>query len=145
MEGKLNELKLLESLEKRDPQALSAVFEQYANKIYRLALGILDDEQQADGVVQDTFLKLIKHIDSFEGRSNIGTWLYRVGYNEAQQRLRRMKPQVSLTELESDDLLPNCFIDWQAVPEHQLRSKEALEMMAKAIQELSLANGFYLA
>jgi RNA polymerase sigma-70 factor, ECF subfamily len=135
----LDELKLIESLKKRDTQALAAVFEQYANKIYRLALGILDDEQQADGVVQDTFLKLIKHIDNFEGRSNIGTWLYRVGYNEAQQRLRRIKPQVSLTELEADDLLPTCFVDWQAVPEHQLSSNEALEMMTKAIQELSPA------
>ena len=59
---------LFEGLKQRDPDALTFAFERYSDKIYRLAVSILHDEQQADGVVQDTFIKLIHAVDSFEGR-----------------------------------------------------------------------------
>lgn len=129
---------LLESLKKRDPAALSTVFEVYANKIYRLALGILNDEQQADGIVQDTFLKLIHNIDSFEGKSSVGTWLYRVAYNECQQRLRKLKPQLELDDTSDDaNSMPTCLVDWQNVPEAMLTNQEALDQMEHAIESLS--------
>lgn len=127
------------ALKRRDPQALAQVFEQYANKIYRLAVGILHDEQQADGVVQDTFLKLIEHIDHFEGRSSIGTWLYRVAYNEAQGRLRRRKPQVPLNEGDGEEFMPACLIDWETVPDSILGSDEAMQEMKRAAESLSPA------
>lgn len=132
-----DETQLIEALQRRDQAALSTVFEQYANKIYRLAAGILQDEQQADGVVQDTFLKLIEHIDSFEGRSSIGTWLYRVAYNEANGRLRKSKPQVNMDELVDADLMPACLVDWETLPEQVMSSSEALDLMQQAIEDLS--------
>lgn len=133
----VDETQLIEALQRRDQAALSTVFEQYANKIYRLAAGILQDDQQADGVVQDTFLKLIEHVDSFEGRSSIGTWLYRVAYNQANGRLRKSKPQVNMDELLDEDLIPACLVDWEALPEQVMGSSEALALMQQAIQDLS--------
>ena len=136
--GILENTELWTALQQRDPTALSTVFELYANKIYRLAIGILNDEQQADGVVQDTFVKLINHIDSFQGKSSVGTWLYRVAYNECQQRLRKMRPQVELDDTaDESDLMPTCLVDWQNVPETMFTSQEALDQMEHAIESLS--------
>lgn len=58
-----------------DREALSALFETFADRIYRLAFGLLRDPFEADDVVQDTFLKVITHLDSFKCRSSLGTWM----------------------------------------------------------------------
>jgi len=125
---------LVEALKRRDESALAWVFENHADRIYRLALGILHDEQQADGVVQDTFLALIEHIDGFEGRSALGTWLYRVAYNQCMGRLRH--PPLLL-----DDKLPmpENFVDWRAVPDDLLTSAEMRGQIDQAIETLKPA------
>lgn len=127
----------IEALKRRDPDALAAIFDRYANRIYRLAVGMLHDEQQADGVVQDTFIKLIERIDAFEGRADIGTWLYRVAYNECLGRLRREKRHRSdtLDDL-PEDTLPAHFVDWGSLPETALADTEAQAHMQAAIAAL---------
>lgn len=127
---------LIAALKQRDPAALAAVFETYADRIYRLGVSLLHDEQQADGVVQNTFLALIEHIDRFEGRSGLGTWLYRVGYNECMMRLRRVRPDVELDSLEEPDTVPMNFTGW-AVPEDMVCSGEAAAELEAAIASLS--------
>jgi RNA polymerase sigma-70 factor (ECF subfamily) len=127
---------VIELLKQRDPTALSEVFEQHADRLYRLAANLLHDEQQADGVVQNAFLALIKHVDTFEGRSQIGTWLYRVAYNECLMRLRRIKPDIELDALDEPDVMPANFVDWTAVPEQVISSSEAADQMERAIARL---------
>lgn len=133
----LNEEKqLIERLRQRDPDALSQAFEVHSDKIYRLAVSILRDEQQADGVVQETFLKLIQAIDRFEGRSRLDTWLYRVAYNECMGRMRRVHSDVPLDDFLDEDFMPDNFISWEDVPEASLRGEEALQEMQAAIGAL---------
>ena len=130
---------LFEGLKQRDPDALALAFERYSDKIYRLAVSILHDEQQADGVVQDTFIKLIDAVDSFEGRAQISTWLYRVAYNECLGRLRRAKPDISVDVLLDDDFMPENFTRWECVPDEVLNNNEALQQMEAAVEQLSPA------
>lgn len=132
-----HEMALIAALKRREQAALAEVFQRYADKIYRLAVGLLHDEQQADGVVQNTFLSLIEHIDNFEGRSSIGTWLYRVAYNEVQGRIRRVKPDVELDNLPDVEVMPTHFIDWRQMPEQMMSGSEAREQIDKAINSLS--------
>lgn len=132
----IDEKDLLQRLKDGDSNALEIVFDMYADKIYRLAIGILHDEQEADGVVQDTFLKLIQSIESFEGRSSISTWLYRVAYNESLQRIRRSKRNISLDVTLDNDFMPSNFAPWDEVPDRAFNSREALEQMQHAIDDL---------
>jgi RNA polymerase sigma-70 factor (ECF subfamily) len=133
----VDEQALIQALKARDPEALDRVFRAYSDKIYRLAANMLNDEQQADGIVQDTFLKLIQHIDKFEGRSAVGTWLYRVAYNECLQRIRRAKPQLDLDDMSDDDLMPTCLVNWDALPEQAITNAEAMDEMQRAVESLS--------
>ncbi len=133
-----DEQTLIAALRQRDPAALAEVFATHSDKIYRLAVSLLHDEQTADGVVQDTFLSLIEHIHSFEERASLATWLYRVAYNHAQTRLRRQHPQVDVDEWDGDGLtLPEKLIDWNSVPELLLTGEEARRQIEAAIATLN--------
>lgn len=129
----------LEALRARQPAAFALLFEQHSHRIYRLALRLLQDERCAEEVVQDTFVRLIEKINTFEGRSSLETWLYRVAYNEALMRLRQQHPQHSLDDTESDALMPGCLVDWQQLPEQLVASAESVAELERALQTLSPA------
>ncbi len=131
-----DEREMIAALKQRNPDVLSQIFEQHADRVYRLAVSLLHDEQQADGVVQNVFLALIRHIDSFEGRASVGTWLYRVAYNDCLRRLRAQHRLADITDEETDDMMPSCFVDWQNIPEDAFQSAEASAEMSRAIDSL---------
>ncbi|MDX2136858.1 MAG: sigma-70 family RNA polymerase sigma factor [Chloroflexota bacterium] len=127
---------LLDGLRRRDPSALSALFEQHADRVYRLAVSLLHDEQQADGVVQNAFLALIEHAQTFEGRANVGTWLYRVAYNECVGRMRTAKRVADFDDEPDDGFMPSCFVDWSSVLDEIINGHEASAEMEHAIASL---------
>jgi RNA polymerase sigma-70 factor (ECF subfamily) len=112
----------------------------YSSPIYRLGLRMLGTPQDAEDVLQNTFLSVLTHIAGFEGRSSLATWLYRIAANEALMLLRKKKPEVNLDDFEVDaeteDLLPTQFVDWSALPEDQLLSGEGKQALDQAIQGL---------
>lgn len=129
---------ILEALQRRDPEAFALLFEQYSDKIYRLAMGLLEDENEAEAVVQDTFLRLFERLDQFEGRSQLGTWLYRIAYNRSIDTLRRRRPLVRLDLDEDDDSLPVPVVlaDWRHLPETVLSDAEVTAALDNAIRNL---------
>ncbi|RMG90793.1 MAG: sigma-70 family RNA polymerase sigma factor [Chloroflexi bacterium] len=131
---------LIQALRQRNPEAFTQVFNQYSDKIYRLAIGLLNNEDEAEGIVQETFMRLIEHIDQFEGRSQIGTWLYRVAYNLCIDHLRKQQPNLTLAEEhENSAKLPQPVIltNWHQPPEKLLASEEIMTQLDKAIESLS--------
>lgn len=132
-----NENELVAALKQRDETALAEIFDRYSNRIYRLAVGLLQDEQAADGVVQDTFIRLIERIDTFESRSSLGTWLYRVAYNLTMDRLRFRMPGLELDELDDDNIMPQILVDWGTTPEMIAGNHEAMAQISRAVAGLN--------
>lgn len=133
-----NEVLLLQALRERDSEAFAYVFERYSDKIYRLSVSLLKDEIAAEGVVQDAFLRLIERLDQFEGRSGLGTWLYRIAYNLSIDKLRKKKPDLILEDEPGDGRFPTPLnlIDWQQWPEKLLTDAEVTAELDKAIAAL---------
>lgn len=129
---------LLAALRRRDAQAFATLFDRYSDKIYRLAVGLLQDEMEAESVVQDAFLRLFEHLDSFEGRARVGTWLYRVAYNLAVDALRRRRPLLALADEPEDDAVPAPAVlaDWRQWPEGVLTQAEIAAELDAAIAAL---------
>jgi len=129
---------LLAALRIRDNDAFQYLFDTYSDKIYRVAIGLLENEAEAEGVVQDSFLKLFQKLDQFEGRSKISTWLYRVAYNLSIDRLRRRRPTVSMDIEDDEETLPVpvCMADWSQWPERILSQSEVKAELDKAIAAL---------
>jgi RNA polymerase sigma-70 factor (ECF subfamily) len=135
---------LLQDLQSADPTAaLATLFDSYADPVYRLALGLLGNPGQAEDVVQDTFLSVMTHRMTFEGRSRLSTWIYRIAYNASLERLRKKK-EVPLAVEENDDddefiPLPQSLVEWRWTAEELLVDSEGQKILDKAIQTLSPA------
>lgn len=134
----LDENQLLLALRQRDPAAFAQLFEMYSDKVYRLALGLLEDENEAEGVVQDSFMRLLERLHQFEGRSKLGTWLYRVAYNLSIDQLRKRQPTLNLLDANEDESipLPAVLTDWREAPETWLASSELSLELDRAIASL---------
>jgi len=108
--------------------------------IYRLGLKMLGHPQDAEDVLQNTFLKAFQSLPNFEGRSTPLTWLYRIPGNEALMLIRRRRPQVEIAEEsqdESDGLpAPVQLTDWCCLPESDFLSAEARQALDAAILAL---------
>lgn len=86
-----SEAALLEGLRNGEPDACTCLVKRFAPLVYAEALRIVGDADEAEGVLQLTFIKACEKIGSFEGRSGLGTWLYRIAANEGLMALRRRK------------------------------------------------------
>jgi len=131
---------LIIALRRRDPEAFSLLFETYSDKIFRLAMGVLGDENEAEGIVQESFLRLFEKLDQFEGRAKLSTWLYRVAYNASIDQLRKRRPvQPLVDEQELDEqnpVMPAIFVDWSQAPETSFASAEAQAELERCVIQL---------
>jgi len=130
----------IDMLRSGDRAEFARLVDAYSAPIYRLGLRMLGTEQDAEDVLQNTFLSALTHLSSFEGRSSILTWLYRIAVNEALMILRRGRPEVSIDDTdakdENDIIHPTQFVDWVALPEDELLSDEGRQALDTAIQKL---------
>ena len=131
----------LEALKSGDRAEFSRLVDAYSGRLYRLALKMLGSPQDAEDILQETFLKAFRSIKNFDGRSSISTWLYRIATNEALMVLRRKQPvTVSIDEPdESDDeeqQEPLQIVDWCCMPEEELLSGEARKELDAAVNRL---------
>jgi RNA polymerase sigma-70 factor (ECF subfamily) len=133
----------LNSLRAGDREAFAAMVDEYSPKLYRLALRMLGDPLEAEDVLQESFLKAFNAISTFEGRSKISTWLYRITSNEALMRLRKKRPElISVDEpiqVQKGDPIPRQLEDWCCLPEEEFMTSEAMHQLDMAMDDLSPA------
>jgi RNA polymerase sigma-70 factor, ECF subfamily len=129
---------LLKRLRSRDPEACAQCVQDHSDAIYRLGLRILRDKSEAEDLVQETFLSAFKNIDHFEGRSAIGTWLFRIAYNNALMRLRKSHPEeVSIDEPISEDSEETREIfDFSHLPEDEALQEEVRSRVNMAVDDM---------
>lgn len=115
----------------------------YSPKLYRLALRMLGNPQEAEDVLQETFINAFRHLKDFEGRSQLSTWLYRIAANQALMRLRKNEPDlISVDEpvqMDDGDSMPRQLRDWCCLPEAEFMTGEAQAQLDQAIGGLSSA------
>jgi RNA polymerase sigma-70 factor (ECF subfamily) len=131
----------LDSLKAGDREAFTQLVDATSGPIYRVAMQILGDEQDAEDVLQETYIKAFRALPAFEGRSSVTTWLHRIAVNEALMLVRKRRPQtISIddnspfdgeAESESVDI-----VDFCCMPEGELLSKESRDFLDQAVQDL---------
>lgn len=131
----------IEALKRGDRAEFARLVDAYSIHIYRLALRMLSNPQDAEDVLQETFLKAMRALPNFEGRSSLSTWLYRIAVNEALMLVRKRKPEVSLApptedEDDEDDGAEMQIVDWGHLPETELLSGESKRHIDQAVESL---------
>jgi RNA polymerase sigma-70 factor (ECF subfamily) len=131
----------LDALRAGDRVEFARLVEANYEMIYRLAIRMVNDPQDAEDILQETFLKAYRHLKGFDGRSRLSTWLYRIATNEALMFLRRKKlDTVSIDETPDaaeGDQEPMQIVDWCCMPEEEMMSSEAKSYLDQAIGKLA--------
>lgn len=135
-----DEQSLIAGLKAGEKSACACLIKHYGGQMYSVALRIVDDPDEAEEVLQEAFISACSKFYTFEGRSKLGTWLYRITTNSALMHLRkRREDTVSLDEphlTDDGDLLPRQLRDWTVEPGQQALTGELREVMEEAVHAL---------
>jgi len=135
-----DETALVERARTGDQQAFGELVRQYERKIYRLAMNITRNEEDAEDVLQEAFLKAYEHLDRFKGDSKFYTWIVRIAVNEALMKLRRRKGDrtVPLDEpLDTgEETMAREIAVWEDNPEQQYSKEEIQNILSEAVDSL---------
>ena len=138
------ELVLVRAAKGGDDAAFGELVRRYDRNVFRIAQHITQNREDAEDVVQDAFLKAYTNLQQFQEQSKFYTWLVRIAVNEALMKLRRRRPErtVSLDEeiKTEDDSVPREVADWAPNPEQNYNQAELKEILSRTIQ--GLPSGF---
>jgi len=123
-----------------DQNAFGELVNRYERKIYRLAKNITRNDEDAEDVLQDAFLKAYTHLDNFKGDSKFYTWIVRIAVNEALMRLRKRKTDRSVpldepVELGEETVQREIAV-WEDNPEQQYSQEEWRRILDEAVESL---------
>jgi RNA polymerase sigma-70 factor (ECF subfamily) len=123
-----------------DDSAFGDLVNHYERRIFRLAKNITQNDEDAEDVLQESFMKAYGHLDTFHGNSKFYTWLVRIAVNEALMKLRKRKTDktVSLDEQldTGEDTLVREIAVWDDNPEQLYSQDEIREILDKAVASL---------
>ncbi|MGB0178002.1 MAG: RNA polymerase sigma factor, partial [Owenweeksia sp.] len=87
----MSEHQIIDLLKRKDEKAFAEVFRQYSGMVFSTALGLVQNHEEAEDLVQDTFVEVLRSIKGFEGKSSLKTWLYRLTITKCLDHLRAQK------------------------------------------------------
>jgi RNA polymerase sigma-70 factor (ECF subfamily) len=136
----LTESDVVRRAKKGDKQAFAELVSTYSERIYNLALRILRNREDAEDILQETFLTVLQKLNTFDGRSNFFTWIYRIATNAALMKLRKKK-LVYADVPDNPDLGSRrderSFVDWSQDPLINIQNKEIKNIIDSAIGQLA--------
>ena len=139
-----NETTLVAEARAGDANAFAALMGQYESHVYRLALNITQNPQDAEDALQDAFLKAYTHLGEFRGDSLFSTWLVRIATNEALIKIRQRPPEWRVSSIESggaekETSRPREIKDNDDNPEERYGKRELLEILSEVIESLDVS------
>jgi RNA polymerase sigma-70 factor (ECF subfamily) len=139
----MEESALIASAVAGDARALEALVERYEPRVYRFAMRVCRNEEDAREILQTTFLNAIRSLASFRGDSQFGTWLFRIAVNSCakvhNRRATAGTREISLDEAGNGGEEPPIsreLVDWSQDPEAGTLSAELRERLEAAIDQL---------
>jgi RNA polymerase sigma-70 factor (ECF subfamily) len=123
-----------------DDKAFAELVRRYEGKIFRLAQHVTQNREDAEDVLQETFMKAYEHLDQFKGDSKFYTWVVRIAVNQALMKLRRRKTDKSVSLDETidtgEDTLVREIAAWDEDPEQRFSREELGTILDSTIQSL---------
>jgi RNA polymerase sigma-70 factor (ECF subfamily) len=136
----IDESQLVTQARAHDMTAFNELVRRYEGKIFRLAQHVTQNREDAEDVLQETFLKAYEHLDQFKGDSKFYTWIVRIAVNQALMKLRRRKTDKSVSLDETidtgEDTVTREIAAWDEDPEQRFSREELGGILDDAIQGL---------
>ncbi|PYJ62655.1 MAG: RNA polymerase subunit sigma-24 [Verrucomicrobia bacterium] len=121
-----------------DQDAFRLLVERHSVRLFQLAFRMTGNEQDAEDLVQETFLRAYKQLNRFQSRAGLGTWLYRIAANCSLDLLRRQKRrgEQETVEFDSEEAFPAILSDAPA-PDQQVYHGEVRQKVESVMRELT--------
>src|ERR1051326_6000275 len=136
----VDESVLVSQAREGDTHAFGQLVRRYEGKIFRLAQHVTQNREDAEDVLQETFMKAYEHLDQFKGDSKFYTWIVRIAVNQALMKLRRRKTDKSVSLDEQidtgEDNVTREIAAWGEDPEQHYSREELGTILDSAIQSL---------
>jgi RNA polymerase sigma-70 factor (ECF subfamily) len=133
------ETRLARLARKGDQRAFAEIVDLYKDKLFHLAYRMMNNRQEAEDVVQESFLRVYKHLDRYDENQKFSTWIYRIATNLCIDRLRKRRPVYSLDAENADHegldgyaMLPND----DRTPESEMLLSETQQIIRDAMETL---------
>lgn len=123
-----------------DTEAFSELVSHYDRRVFRMAKQITQNDDDAEDVLQESFLKAYTHLDNFKGDSKFYTWLVRIAVNEALMKLRKRRsdrtvPLDEPIDTGEDEMVREIAV-WDENPEDSYSREELATILDQAVQSL---------
>jgi len=139
--GVIDEAPLVARAREGDSLAFGDLVRKYEGKIFRLAQHVTQNREDAEDVLQETFLKAYEHLDQFQGNSKFYTWIVRIAVNQALMKLRRRKTDKSVSLDDTidtgEDTVVREIAAWDPDPEQRYSQEQLREILDSAVQSLA--------
>jgi len=126
-----------------DASAFSELVTHYDRRVFRMAKQITQNDEDAEDVLQETFLKAYSHLDDFQGNSKFYTWLVRIAVNEALMKLRKRRSDKTVPLDDpidtGEDVVAREIAVWEDDPEQLYGREELADILNQAVQGLKPA------
>lgn len=128
----MDDYALIHNILNGSPTDFEQLIKRYQPNVFRTAMGLLHNKEDAEEITQDVFLKVYDSLPSFNQKAALSTWIYRITINTSINFLKKKKGNRLLVGLSS--LLGLASKDKQS--EKLLTDKEEKDTLRKAMQEL---------
>ena len=125
-----------------DGAAFRAIMQRSNRRLYRIARAVMNDDSEAEDVVQEAYVRAFTGLKDFRGDSSLATWLSRIVLNEAIGRLRRRRPTVDVAAMEAaqarqGEVVAFPLASTEPDPERTIAQRQIGAMLESAIDELA--------
>jgi RNA polymerase sigma-70 factor, ECF subfamily len=133
-----DDFQLVDRVVAGDRRAFESLVRRHERRVFRVALAVLGNTEDAEEAMQDAFIKAYLHLGSFRKEARFSTWLTRIAVNQAIEKRNTRKNYVPLAEAEKADeqVTPKRYEPWKSNPEELYGKQEIHQIVETAIQSL---------
>ncbi|WP_051559776.1 RNA polymerase sigma factor [Marinobacterium jannaschii] len=136
IQGGVPDSAVVEQILQGDTYLFEVIMRRYNQRLFRVAMSVLDDQDEAIDVVQDAYVRAYEHLGQFEGRARFSTWLTKIAVYEAKTRARRLRRWIpgDIDSLDAAEPIFNSMLGNE--PANNTHHLELRALLIKVVSEL---------
>lgn len=138
--GALEDTALIAMIREGHEAAVRTLVQRHNRRLFRVARAVLQDDTDAEDVVQEAYLRAFASLDGFRSESSFSTWLTRIALNEAFGRLRKRRVRGRTTDIEAIEQTSAAVIRFPGLPQHNpetdLAREQIRQLLERCVDEL---------